>query len=457
MFERISNLSSAIKKIIYRGHQRSVRAKKNIVASFLIKGISVLIAFYMVPLTIGYVQKEQYGIWLTLSSVVGWFSFFDIGLGLGLRNRLAEAMANDEWEKAKIYVSSTYAILGFIVSSVLILFFIVEPWLNWQTILNTQSVESSELRLVAIATFSFFCINFIFGLIDSIFYAYQKPAYKGIIRLVSNIITLAIIVVLTKTTQGSLFYLALTLGISPMIVLIFVSIFMFKGEFRPIAPSFVYVRKKYFKDLVGLGARFFLLSLSGIIIFSTDNIIITQLFGPGEVPAYAVAHKYFGLITVGFSFILVPTWSAHTEAYAKNDINWVTSIIKKLIRIWYLLIIISFLMFAVSDIFYGIWVPQIQVSPVLSGVVCLYVIVLAWNNIFINFINGVGKIQLQLILSVIFAIVNIPLSYFFAKVLGWGSAGVMAASIVCIAYGPILAPIQYKKIIKGTASGIWNR
>lgn len=457
MFEPITNLTGAIKKLLNRGHQRSVRAKKNIVASFLIKGISVLIGFYLVPLTIGYVQKEQYGIWLTLSSVVGWFSFFDIGLGLGLRNRLAEAIAKDEWEKAKIYVSSTYAILGIIIASVLILFFMVEPWLNWQTILNTQSVELSELRLVAIATFSFFCINFILGLIDSIFYAYQRPAYKGLIGLITNIITLAIIIVLTKTTQGSLFYLALTLGVSPVIVLLLVSIYMFKGEFRPIAPSLTYVKKKYFKDLVGLGVRFFLLSLSGIIIFATDNIIITQLFGPEEVPAYAVAHKYFGLITVGFSFILVPTWSAHTEAYAKNDINWVISVINKLIRIWYLLIIMSVLMFVVSDMFFKIWVPQIQVSPVLSAVVCLYVIILAWNNIFINFINGVGKIQLQLILSLICAIVNIPLSYFFAKVLGWGSAGVMAASIVCIAYGPILAPIQYKKIIKGTAAGIWNR
>ncbi len=457
MFESIAYLTSAIKKLVHRGHQRSVKAKKNIIASFLIKGISVLIGFYMVPLTIGYVDKEQYGIWLTLSSVVGWISFFDIGLGHGLRNKLAEAMAKDEWEKAKVYVSSTYAILGVIFVGILILFFTVEPWLNWQTILNTQSVDIKELRLVAIATFSFFCINFILRLIDSIFYAYQRPAYKGFISLVSNIIALAIIIVITKTTQGSLLYLALTLGISPMIILLIVSIYMFKSEFRPIAPSLNYVRKTHFKDLIGLGARFFLVNISVIIIFATDNMIITQLFGPGEVPAYAIAHKYFGLITVGFSFILVPMWSAYTEAYVKNDINWVISVIKKLKKIWLILVLIGLLMFAVSPIFFKFWVPQIEVPLLLTGMMCLYVIVLAWGNIFVNFVNGVGKIELQLIIGIVGTLINIPLSYFFAQTLGMGSAGVIGASIVCIAYGPVFAPIQFNKIIKGTASGIWNR
>lgn len=186
-------------------------------------------------------------------------------------------------------------------------------------------------------------------------------------------------------------------------------------------------------------------------------MIITHLFGPGEVPAYAIAHKYFGLITIGFSFILTPMWSAYTEAYIKNDINWVLSVNKKLVKTWRILIVLGLLMFAVSPLFFKLWVPQIEVSLLLSGMMLVYVIVLAWGNIFVNFVNGVGKIKLQLILSIIGAVVNIPLSYFFAKILGLGTAGVIGASIICIAYGPIFAPIQFKKIINGTASGIWNR
>lgn len=453
----LSKLTNTIKELINRGHQRSVRAKKNIIASFLIKGISILIGFYVVPLTIGYVQKEQYGIWLTLSSVVGWFSFFDIGLGHGLRNRLSEAMAKNQWKEARIYVSSTYAILTVLFTGILIIFFGIEPFLNWQKILNTQAVEFDQLRLVVIATFSFFCINFVLRLIETIFYAYQRPAFKGFMSMLSNILALTVIIILTKTTKGSLFYLSLTLGICPMVILTLFSIYMFNSDFKIVAPSLNYIRRKYFKDLVGLGARFFIVNISVIIIFATDNMIITQLFGPSEVPAYAIAHKYFGLITVGFSFILVPMWSAYTEAYVKNDIDWVRSTIKKLVKMWRLLVVVGILMLAISPWFFKLWVPQIKVPFLLSVIMYLYVIVLAWGNIFVNFINGVGKIQLQLIIGTIGTIVNIPLSYFLAKTMGMGTAGVIVATIICIAYGPIFAPIQFKKIINGTASGIWDK
>ena len=66
------------KNAINSGHQRSVKAKKNILATFIFKGCSIAISLILVPLTINYINPTQYGIWITLSSIVGWFAFFDI-------------------------------------------------------------------------------------------------------------------------------------------------------------------------------------------------------------------------------------------------------------------------------------------------------------------------------------------------------------------------------------------
>lgn len=114
-------------------------------------------------------------------------------------------------------------------------------------------------------------------------------------------------------------------------------------------------------------------------------------------------------------------------------------------------------MLAGSSYFYKFWVPEIEVPLLLSIIMCVYVNVLTWGNIFVVFINGVGKIQLQLIIGIVSMIINIPLSYFFASTLGLESAGVILASIISVAYGPVLAPIQFKKIINGTATGLWNK
>lgn len=374
-----------------------------------------------------------------------------------MRNKLAESLAEEDYEKAKIYVSSTYAILAAVFGFILLVFVFVNPILNWANILNASSEQRGELSLVALIVFSFFCINFILGLIHSIFLANQRPARTGFFNLISNFISLVIIIILTKTTEGSLVYLALAVGLTPLVILSIASLFFFKSEYRNIAPSYQYVRKEYFKDLVSLGFKFFLVGVTGLIIFSTDNIIITQIYGPAAVPAYSVAHKYFELITSCFAIVSVPFWSAYTEAYHKKDMEWIVSTNKNLIKIWGGLVLVSLGMLAISGWFYSIWVPEIEVPFVLSVFMCIYVLALNWGNIFVVFINGVGKVKLQLVVSVVGAILNIPMSYFFAKICGLGVAGVILASTISIAYGPLLAPIQFYKIVKGKSSGIWNK
>ena len=87
---------SYVSDFVTKGHERSVRAKKNIVSSLIIKGISIGISFFSLPITLNYVDSTTYGVWLTISSIVGWFVFFDIGLTQGLRNRMAEAKAKGD-------------------------------------------------------------------------------------------------------------------------------------------------------------------------------------------------------------------------------------------------------------------------------------------------------------------------------------------------------------------------
>ena len=115
MLDRISNF--------FKGHERTVRAKKNIIASVFIKGVSIIIGFLMIRVTLNYLDQTKYGIWLTLTSFMAWFAFFEIGLGKGLQNKLAEALALKDTILARKYVSTTYALIGIVFSTVALIFF----------------------------------------------------------------------------------------------------------------------------------------------------------------------------------------------------------------------------------------------------------------------------------------------------------------------------------------------
>ena len=110
-----------LKEYLNKGNRRTSDAKKNIFLSFGNKGLSILISLIIVPITINYVNPTQYGVWLTISSIVGWISFFDFGLAHGFRNKFAEARANIDNDLAKKYVSTTYAILTII----FVIFFLI--------------------------------------------------------------------------------------------------------------------------------------------------------------------------------------------------------------------------------------------------------------------------------------------------------------------------------------------
>ena len=113
-----------------RGNERSILVKKNIIGSFLLKCISIFISLQIVPLTIDYINPTRYGIWLTLSSIIAWLSYFDLGFAHGFRNRFAEAKAVGNYKLAKEYVSTTYAVLAILFSAVFILTISINHFIN---------------------------------------------------------------------------------------------------------------------------------------------------------------------------------------------------------------------------------------------------------------------------------------------------------------------------------------
>jgi O-antigen/teichoic acid export membrane protein len=447
-----------IRSFFTSGHERSISAKKNIAASFIIKGLSIAIGLVLVPLTINYLDATKYGIWITLSSIIAWFGFFDIGLGNGLRNRFAEALADGKHKLARVYVSTTYAILTIIVVGVLLLFYVINPFLNWNKILNARQdiILKNELSILALVVFTFFCLRFVFKLITTILTADQRPAKASFFDLLGKIIALVLIFVLTKTTAGSLLYLGIVMSSIPVFVLLISSIWFFNGRYKLYRPAIKLVDFSKAKDLLNLGLKFFIIQIAAVLLYSTNNIIITQLFGPEHVTPYNISFKYFSILMMGFAIVITPFWSAFTEAWAKKEIIWVKNIMNKLFLFWGVLVLLGLIMLFASDWVYGIWVgDKVKISFTMSALVLTWVILNVWNGIFGNFLNGLGKIKLQLYIGISAAIVNVPIAIYLGKLMG--IEGVLLANIIVLSVGVWVYPIQYYKLINKSAKGIWNK
>ncbi len=443
---------------IFTRSDRSSKAKRQILYSFALKGVSGLVGLIYIPLLIDILDKERYGIWITLVSIFSLFTVFDIGLGNGLRNKLAEAIATKKFELGRKYVSTTYLLIGGIFISLLLIFQGINPFINWNKILNTTLIPRGELFTLTAIVFGFLILRFIFQLVGVVFLAGQEPATSNSIGTSGNILSLLVIWIIYRNTHKiSLVVLGTIISAVPVFLFIAFTIFAFAGPYKRLKPSFKYVDTSLKKDLLGLGFQFFLMQITALVLYSTANIAITQFFGPSEVTVYNIVFQYFQIPIIGYSIIMSPIWSAVTDAYTLKEIGWLKTTLKKLNHISLLFTVGIVTMVVLSPLAYKVWIGnRVNVPLELSVSMGLYAIINIWLAPYSSYVNGLGKLRLASSLSVIGITLYIIMIFAFCRLFN-NSIGVILSMSLISLIGLVLQPIQTYKILNSTAVGIWNK
>lgn len=429
--------------------------KRNVIYSVGIKGISILISLLLVPLTINYVSSEVYGIWLTLSSIISWLSFFDVGFGLGLRNRLTTAISLGDYRKGKILVSTTYCILLIIFLFVGITGYYISGIVNWCELLNISTGNKEVLVTASRIVVITFCASIILKLIQNVYQAYQMTAASSAVDTVSQTLSLALIYILTKTTFPNLNYLALVFCGAPVVVYVVYSVVLYSDKFKQVAPSLSSVDFKYAKDLFSLGGQFFLIQIIFIILYQSVNFVISHYCGPEQVTVYNIAYKYLNCAVMVFNIIMAPLWSAYNDAYAKNDYGWMNSIYVKLFRINKLISVGLLLMIAISPIVYKIWIGDAVFIPfIVSILMGLYMICQTFSTMHASILNGMGIIRVQIIQAALQGVLFVGAILVIGK--GLDLIGILLIMLLTAVIPAVVLPIQVRLLLNNKAKGIWK-
>lgn len=433
-------------QILNHGSSRSVKAKKNICRMLLIKGGNILTGILLVPITLGYVNSDTYGLWIALSSMIAWMRFFDIGMNNGLKNNLAKVLATGEYDKAKTYISTTYCILTLIFIPLMFILIYAVPYIDWHSLLNIDHVNGLSVSICVIV--AYFCINFILSTINIVLIADQRPADASFWALIQQIVSLVIIFILTRTTQGSLLNLCLAFCVSPVVVVALFSFTLFKGRYKHIAPSLKNVDFRQASFLMKLGIQFFIIQIAGIIQYQMINFLIMRYYGASDVTAYNIACKYFNILTMVWGILTAPLWVAFTDAMTKSDIRWIQNVLHKYFLAFLVFSVMGGIMLVLSSRFYDIWVgDSVTITFHLSSWIFIYNVVTMYSNIYVSFINGTGNLKIQTIACCISPFVFLAVCFGLMKT-ELGISSILIAAIVANFNGFILAPIQTYRLIR---------
>lgn len=451
-----SRLLSPITKRLNAGDERSVMAKRNITGSFANKGLSILVNLAIVPITIGYLDSFMYGIWLTLSSIVAWVSYFDMGLGHGFKNKMAEAIARNDNKLIKEYISTTYAILAIIFAVVIAGASIVNQTVDWAVLLNIPHEYGALVRQTVSIIVITVGISQVLNVIGNILTAYQQSALSAFIATLGQCVALISIFVLTLLPIKSIIYISWAFTGAPIFVSIIATLYLFMGRFKAVRPALGSVKFSLIGDILGLGGKFFVIQLSMLVIFQMVNFIVTRVLGAEAVTQYNVAYKYFSILQMIFMIILSPYWVAVTDAYAKRDYAWLNKTTRQINKVFSGVVGIELILLLISPIAFKLWIgDSVQISWQLSIAMAAYIVALSYSNMYMIFINGIGKIFLQSVIYLLFACISIPMSFYLCN--HFGLIGILILLTTVYLAQAIVARIQIAKLVTETAHGMWNK
>src|SRR5258708_2195300 len=78
------------------GQQRYQRIIHSTITATAARGVHLIVSFISVPLAVGYLGRDRYGVWVTISSLLAFLAFTDLGLGSSLLNRLSDAYGRQD-------------------------------------------------------------------------------------------------------------------------------------------------------------------------------------------------------------------------------------------------------------------------------------------------------------------------------------------------------------------------
>jgi len=381
-------------------------------ANVVSKGLSLLVLYVSVPLTISYLGNERFGVWMTLASFISFLGFLDFGIGSSLINEVVHFTAREARDRLKRLISHALLLLSVIGAVMFVLMILAARVTDLQVLFNVSGkVDPRELLRAADTLAALIGLSLPIVGLQRIFLGLQRAFLYHLLLAVASLLSLALLFVLAHRHAGIAALLLATYGFQLLAGLPLLAILwrhQMVGGFD---------RHEFFHDtreLLRHGVLFFILSVGGAVAWDSDFLIISRVVGAGAVAVYAVAVRLFQLVETPLQMVNTPLWSAYADAMVHGSHGFLR---RTLGRAMLLTTFAAVAGTTVLVLFHAaivrVWIHQAVILPApLVIAMAFWYVIRAIGNCFGMYLNGVRVVKPQVVLVVGFCILALPLKVF---------------------------------------------
>jgi len=388
------------------------------------KGVALAAMLISVPLTLGYLGPERFGLWMTVVAVVAMLGFADFGLGNGILNTVSHASGRNDFETIHKSVSNAIIMLASVGTLILTLFLIVHQHVPWPAVFNvkteTAAIESGVVIFVLVVCF---VITLPLSATQKIQLGLQQGYWGNLWEAVGSVAGLLGMVVAISLDAG-LPWIALSIAGAPLIFRAVNTLVFFGYQESALRPRLGHFDLDVIRRLVRTGFLFFVLQLAIIVGFQSDNIIIARIVGVEAVAGYDVALKLSTLPAMFIGLVVVAQWPAYGEALTRGDSDWIRHTFIRTLRLSLLFAVpFALILLVWGDSLIRIWAgPEVVPSMALLIGITVWSVLLVLGTVIAALLNGLHVVKFQAINASLMATANILISIYLVGKIGVAGA-----------------------------------
>lgn len=312
--------------------ERNRNLSWNIAFGLAGRAANALLVLAMVPILVRMLGAHRYGIYVTITAVVGWLQTGALGIGKGVVNSLVAAHAAGDEVEARRYLWSFWAGLAGLTAAAGLLAAGVFPFVPWTSVFPPGSSVGGEeiVRTVAIAI-AFTLLALGLAPLGYVFSAYQeerKGTAWAVARAALTLGTLSTALALSPTMPAA----ALAVGLATVVAHGAGTLWLVLRDKPFLRPRRGDVRLGHLVRASGASAVFLAIDLAAILAYQTDKLIVLQVAGAEPVAEFELAGVGFLLAQSVFGVVVNPLWPAFGEALRRGDLPWARAALSRLVR-----------------------------------------------------------------------------------------------------------------------------
>lgn len=403
--------------------KRSVQ--RNVAASWLVHGASLVIGFFLMPFVIHVLGDAQYGVWVFINCLAGYSSLLYLGFGQTISRYVAKHSSSEEWDKLNEVTSLVFCIyltMGLIALACAAGLAVMVPYLPiW------KSHSLLEIRLVILML----GLNVAIGMSGSVFggvlMGLRRFDLERGVSFTVDVTRLVLIMAFLHQRWG-----LLTIASIYCVVTVIENMGYILLAYRQLPKLSVHVKHlkwSVFHECVSFSGFAFLNSVAQQLIYATDTVVIGVVLGESMVTPYFIALRlcqYLRQPIEKISDVCMPTAGA---LQAQVQSGTLRDLMCKALGLTFLLsagigIGASFFGQALIQTWMG---NGYELTPTLLTILLLGQVVALPVGVLRAILFGMGHVRLPALVQLAEAAVNLVLSIILAKTIGvtgvaWGTS-----------------------------------